>query len=474
MEEKEIKKEVSDCKKKVGRRENYYTEIITEWKSKGVITTLDLYKMIETLSFKNGLKHRVKSNSMYLDKLEKILKESGIEYEKVRDNDGDGRIRSRGRKIRNYYYSLKEDLDVIKSKIEKWYENQSKQANINRINSLKKRFDVTEEEKSTKKAESESGKSYVSSVIGIRPRTESFLRMYSILNYLYTNKTNEVSIAKVKEIVGLNWFSESSLKSYVKSFQNIGITIDASYHSIGYKKTFIKVTNVEDSLLKVKKAAENLNIPLPTITEGKLKNINLSNKGFKEPLKVIASVTEEKIDSSELYYAIGGIIMKHDMRPIDIDALCRILKEGFKIQQTKKEILEAIKNIPEFEKIQNGIRIGLKDKKFSWEDIKEKYGPHTRIKTVYARLTIPEDELKNLFGSVEKLSVIGENDAVYRIGYEDSKHSLKSWTMLYRKFRGADQIFDEVLKSEIELEIKRIDCSCFNGILAYEIEEDRF
>ena len=159
-------------------------------------------------------------------------------------------------------------------------------------------------------------------------------------------------------------------------------------------------------------------------------------------------------------------------KSVDVDVVCSELSKKFQLQVTRKEILDTLKEVDEFNVNSYSNRISLKMGRASWFGIREKYGPETRKKVVFARLTLPLEEIKEKFPETEILSIVSGDDAFYKIIYPESKHSLKNFTILYRKFRGVDNIFDEVLKNEIEKEIQSLDIRSFKDDTEYIIEED--
>lgn len=452
MENNKKKENVIGCE--------YFINILDRWnKNAGIITKKDLYGIIDSLDIEFGYQYKKKASHRLscVKKLEEML--TSRWFEKIES----GKI---GRRGKDYIYSLKlekgrekESLEEIKNLFRKYLSEHIRGKHTVR--------DIKKPEPEIKVKET---KKVVSQESKLKPRLGTLENLWKVLTWMNKNKTNEIKRTELGELLGFQNFSESNLKGWENSLKNAGILLDAVYTSPGKGGCSIKIRNVYGTMAAIREVAKRLyNVELE-IGTGRVKGF-LKGRKFVKPVVQLVDTSGYK---DKLIYAIGGIVMKNNQKAIDINTLCSILNKDFGIVETKNEILEAIKEVEELESIQYGQRIGLKEGKFSWDDIKEKYGPQKRKKTVIARLTLPFEEIEKHFEDTKLLSKISENDAIYSITYEDSVHSIKTWAAMFRKFRGTDIVFDEVLTGKVEEEIERLDRIAYKGNLEYEIEEDIF
>ena len=151
--------------------------------------------------------------------------------------------------------------------------------------------------------------------------------------------------------------------------------------------------------------------------------------------------------------------------------ICSNLAKKFDIKITKKEIISALKESPEFNLIEHGDRIRLNNNSSSWEEIKREHGPKNFTKEVLVRLTFDLKTVQTYFSSAIIVSQISECDAIYKITYNESISDLINWIELYRKFRENDKILnDEELEQTINREIERINALAFSDSLRYKLE----
>lgn len=172
-------------------------------------------------------------------------------------------------------------------------------------------------------------------------------------------------------------------------------------------------------------------------------------------------------------FAIGGICKKQET-VVNYEILYKLLKDNFSIKITRNEIIELVrKEAVGYLEVCNQGAGGIKLKSSAnWDDFLEKFSPKNFKEFTYIRLSMSLEEIKNLLPDFE-IEVVTEftaNDAVYKIVYDKSIHSLKSLCGLYRKFRGQDKFFDNDLTKIIQDEIVYVDSRSYVGNLAYEFE----
>lgn len=410
-----------------------------------VFSKKELYKIMDEVSEGGGYSTDPSLRTVSLKRFEEILTDKWLE--KVNDKDN------------KCLYSLKltkgqekEDLEQMKALFTNFYMNIGERISAGRNGG--------KEQKNTKKQE-------FSSILG-KPKRESFEKFWRILCWMEQNKKNEIKLTEIRTLIGGN-FSECTLSSWIKSFENINMIIDAVYVSMNRGKSFVRIhNNIISTKLQVQQAAYRC---YGLILDG-ARNIKPLRKGEQERgiQRVVIRESEEEVYKT-IFYAIAGIIMKNNEKPVGSDNICSILLKEFGIHETKKEIIEHLRRRPEFNLIKHGELIELKDGIDSWEDIKTQFGPERKKKTVFARLTLPFEEIKKHFPGTKQESKISDNDAIYKIETNDSVHSLKEWVLLYRKLREPDKIFDDELVDKIKKEIIRIDILSFKDNFAYEIEE---
>lgn len=437
------------------RGDNFFYEVVLRMKKSGVVDSKQFRNIVSEVNIELGYK-TIANSCVYrfIDRIEDILLPIGL-MEKVPNGLSNNK---KGKKANTFLYSISKEADEesIKKTIKNYF-FERKSEHFKKISETKNANAKPKEKKEVVAK-------------GRKPSKEVFAELYTILDYLYRNNKSEISRKEVIDLIGVRNYGENNVNSYIKSFGNIGIKLNISYFSGGYGSTRIIFNSVEANLLDIKRVAEKYGYKLVSLS-GKLENIN-PNKGRVKPILI-------KVDGSELnhraLYAIGGIIMKNSShRAVNIDVMCKLLNEYYNISMTKRDVMDLVKNSDGLLAMtQDRERVGIVNEK-SWPEIKQQYGPSTWIRSVIARISLPITELTKRFKEVEKLSEISKDDAIYQITFEDSKHSLKEWTILYRKFRGSDQIFDKSFQEEIEKEIERIDVVSFSGVIAYEIEEDKF
>ena len=264
----------------------------------------------------------------------------------------------------------------------------------------------------------------------------------------------------------------SQVDSWLNTIERYnGTIIDLMYVATKGKrenKGFIKSNNPGNSLLLIIKLGNELYNMFP--------NTKFSNKPvyIKREQQSINLEKDEKIsdhDLSKLIYSVAGIIFENSYRSVDMNDICSNLAKKFDIKITKKEIISALKESPEFNLIEHGDRIRLNNNSSSWEEIKREHGPKNFTKEVLVRLTFDLKTVQTYFSSAIIVSQISECDAIYKITYNESISDLINWIELYRKFRENDKILnDEELEQTINREIERINALAFSDSLRYKLE----
>lgn len=446
-------------KKRKIRGLGYFNAILDRWGAldSTICTKEELYKIMDDLSKEMGYSIDRTLRAKNLRKIEEILMPKWIE----RIEDTSKKRRGKGR---NYIYSLKiensgieknKGLEDIKSTMKEYFSENSYERKV-------KTPKVLEENKIEEAKKNAS-----------RPRLRTLEHIWEVLEYMSKNNTNTMRCTELRALLGLQNFSAVNLDGWIKTLGNVGVDLNAKYYTDSSRLGFVKIHNVNGTkvaLMTTAKKYYDINLKseagkLHSYTQGK-------TKVYQNPTTIVRIVNEDDI-KGKLIFAIGGLISTmNGGKSVDVDVVCSELSKKFQLQVTRKEILDTLKEVDEFNVNSYSNRIGLKMGRASWFGIREKYGPETRKKVVFARLTLPLEEIKEKFPETEVLSIVSGNDAFYKITYPESKHSLKNWTILYRKFRGVDNIFDEVLKNEIEKEIQSLDIRSFKDDTEYIIEED--
>lgn len=443
-------------REKDAKSREFYIKILEQWSNTLILSRKELNKLVDDTCNELGLSANPGNRSFRVKRLEDVLGKDWLE--KVED---DGPWRGRGK---NYIYSLK-------------LSKENKQGDLEKIKKLFLDFFALQDERKKRKGNldqsqlseeivnQDENKEVKKTTIMYKPHRSVFEKLGNILKYLLENEKNSIDRSEISKVTGFQNFSENNLNGWISSLARVGILLDARYISGSYGKTCLKFENPKGIAASIREAAKKIygmDIAFPGIHPG---NNVITTRKVTTPQK-----TDNK-EKARLFFAIGGFIAYNDYKPVDIDTLCKILRDNFYITATRREILDVIKGEEDFESIQYGSKIGLKDKKFSWDNICDKYGPKNYEKQVVVRLTLPKKEIIEYFPKTEMLSKISENDAVYRITYEDTKHSLSKWVRIYRRFRGPDAIFDKSLEEQIKLEIQRIDEFLYKDDIVYNIEK---
>lgn len=432
------------------RDAQYYCFVIDKWcesipSTKNVLKKSDIFNLLTQANVFFGLEDNKYTSYSVLEKLENML---GTYIEKT-----DDRIST--------LYSLKIDeknkentVSEIKSKIIEYFNLKYKN---------RKKVERKKEESGSLTCKKERKYSVKRSTIE---------NCYRILNWMVENKKNSMERKEILKTLNCQNIQSSQVDSWLNTIERYnGTIIDLMYIATKGKrenKGFIKSNNPGNSLLLIIKLGNELYNMFP--------NTKFSNKPvyIKREQQGINLVKDEKIsdhDLSKLIYSVAGIIFENSYRSVDVNDICSNLAKKFDIKITKKEIISALKESPEFDLIEHGDRIKLINNSSSWEKIVKEHGPKNFIKEVFVRLTFDLKTVQTYFSSAIIVSQISECDAIYKITYNESISDLINWIELYRKFRENDKILnDEELEQTINREIERINALAFSDSLRYKLE----
>lgn len=305
------------------------------------------------------------------------------------------------------------------------------------------------------------------------PRKDWLFRFYELVKIANASSTGRLSKKQIKTAMSLKNIQSMNvlIDSWRSTLMRGGIVANFSLYKNLKNDTELIITNcpglIRDIGLKYKqwfgidlKSDEVLNISTSIPVE----------KVIIQPKKVVA---ELPFEIAYTIYAIGGIC-KNRESVVSYEVLYKLLKEHFSIKITRNEIIELVrKEAAEYLEVCNQCGGGIKLKNtINWEDFSEKFSPMNFKNFTYARIGMTLEEVKKIVPSfeIEVVTEFTSNDAVYKIVYDKSIHSLRSLCILYRTFRGADKLFDEELTKMIENEIVCIDSRSYVGNLAFEIE----
>lgn len=175
-------------------------------------------------------------------------------------------------------------------------------------------------------------------------------------------------------------------------------------------------------------------------------------------------------------FVLGGLC-KHEEELISFDSIYKTMKDKFSIDCPKNETIRLVREFGfdwlELNTTTNPGVIAKRDA--DWTKFNDEFGPKNYSKTVVSRLGMTEEELGRFefkYIKFEVLSKITESDAIYKIVFDRSEHSMRDLCRLARSFRGVDQIFDDELVENINSLNRLIDSSSFSGNPMYEIESD--
>lgn len=427
--------------KKIRGRE-FYIAVLDKFKNEkgGISTSTELKETFREVSKSQGYTLEKSSESWILAQFERMLTDKWLGKEKIKKRAG------------GYMYTLK----FITGSEESCYKSVKE--------CIDNYFNNRYSGKGKKKEKD------IESMV-IKPHKSVFIKVYSILKWMTENNTDKIFRAKLLEIVGLSAFSDINLQGWINNLAKGGISFDATYVSGGIRNTFLRVRNVEGTLasfvMTSKKLFPEMNLSLPSF--GRL-------KGYS-PEKVICTekyfITEEPEELARFFFGLGSIINEFDDKA-GIDDICKNLDTKFNIKESKIGVLGKIKGSDYFESIRNGLMVKFKDPN-SWRKVCELYGPQNFKKEVIARLTLPIDEIKQYFKEVEMISeIVPGKDAIYRIHYDGSVHSLKKFILLVRRFRDPDKIFNDELVEKIRGLVKISDDQMFVNSLEYQSEREIF
>lgn len=425
--------------RKVVHGPEFYKRVLKIWyseKRSSVMTAKDIYSIFERVDAEMSIlkEGEEKDYHYYRYLLEKVLEILGDQIEKERIGV-------------SMSYSLKiKDYETLKEVIER-FENC-----------------IKESKQPSNETKKQAATSSVGNISSMREPTllasmkKSVIEeVWKILSWMYKNGKEMIDQPEIKDVIGKR-FDDKVLISWKKVLESYGVQINVRY--IG-KLEILSIRGIQEAFTAIKSVAKDnfdLDLKIPERKERQ-----------EEEKKVDMSIDE---NTCRMYYAIGGLIMKNGSnKSLELDVVCKYLRENFGINQTKEGIMKSLSGTQEIICLYSqSSKLKLRNGNESWEIIKKKYGPMNFPKWVDARLTLSQQILTEYFPEVKMLSKISENDAIYRITYYDTKHSMSKWTALYRKFRDTDAIFDENLSERIESEISRMDELFGKDDIAFEIE----
>ncbi len=345
----------------------------------------------------------------------------------------------------------------------------------------KRLFEGDTETTSVEKPTSTVSSSIVKKILGKRLKQSFMKRFYGVLVLAYYNEghisLNEISKAmsyktKVRSSANLLKSWRSSLNRamifpFRASYCGSIITFDdlkSLIYKVGekYKEWFGEDLGEKD-VLKIS--------PASVVFEKKVKEVKANSTDKVDlPIKKLLPY-----DIAKTIYLIAGIC-SNAKEVVSFENIGKKLRDDFTINIAKSDIVKLIKdNAPDYlEAIVSGSNQGILIKKsINWAEFDKEFSPRNYKSSVISRIGMSEEMLKGFISKsleFELLSKISERDAIYRIHYDKSEHSMRDLCKLCRTFRGDDKIFDETLEKTI-LEINsKIDSGSFMNNPGYVLE----
>lgn len=290
------------------------------------------------------------------------------------------------------------------------------------------------------------------------PRRATVKKFYDLLvKVSHKGKDGLISFSEISPV------NKILLNAWLKSLKPFGLDFSSRIiiTTDGVKK-LVKFVGPKDMLLQLSsKAKEWFGDDL-----GAKSVLGLDNKTL---LKQKSPIVEH---SQDIVYSVAGVLKYHG-KYMEYDSLCRILSENFGLAVTKNDLKRVASEFSQFfdGTIRSNSAVLLKDADKNWLEINKKFGPKSSKITLIARIGMSLEEVQKFNSTAEILSVITDTDAIYRLNYDKSIHSLKNLMRLYRTFRGSDKILnDDLLVERLEKEIVIIDSQAYSNNLAYQIE----
>ena len=304
----------------------------------------------------------------------------------------------------------------------------------------------------------------------LKPNRRVVENLYKVLKEIHNSPTESIDFARVGRIVcSKNPISKGIFEGWcntVKTFGGIGIGyqfVDQPTSS-GLVSTLLTVRNLKGAMLSLdSKSKEWYGSSL-----GADKDLNLEGK------KLIPKVTTAPLseEDKKILYLIAGIIKKNSGHSVEIDAVCKLLRENFNISVWKKDIDKLVSGSTELGLSHSNLSVTFKNGDNSWKRIREACNPYGKERLIMARIGMTEEEVGRFGLKSEILSKISDKDNIFRIYFrESSTVDRRKLLKLWRTFRGTDcflgsEDIDEIL---IKMEIHDEE-EILSQNLGYQIE----
>lgn len=452
-------KKIDEAMTSVSYYANLFT-LLSGGKNSFIITNEDIYREIENLNGSLGVettpKNKFGIKNMFLKIFSKYITERAVDSARKRGGKEMYSLEVKPSDIVGMEIKILKDFPRLNRKFKN--DKKSDKASV-----IEKKAPVVKE--SVKKSKP-------SGIGGNLPRRDWLFRFYELLKVANLEPGNKVSKKQIMTTMSI---------SAIPSMNNL---VDA------WKKTLSRGGIY--ARFSIYKNLKNESELIISDCSGLIKSVGLVYKKWfgvdlksDEVLKITTSIPVEKViiqpkiktelSFSVAYtiFAIGGICRKHES-VVNYEVIYKLLKENFSIKISRNETIELVrKYASEFLEICNHGAGGVKLRNtINWDNFLEKFSPRNFKESTYARIGMTLDEVKKLIPNfeVEVVTEFTASDAVYRIEYDKSIHSLKSLCGLFRTFRGQDKFFDESLTKILKDEIVYVDSRSYAGNLSYEIE----
>lgn len=444
---------------------SYYSYLFTLLrgdKNSFVVSTEDIYHEIKNLNDMIGIetnpKMKLITKNQFIKIFSKYIKES------IKDTSYTG-------KGTREIYSLEikpSDIVGLELKILKDFPRLKRKFRNDKSKSTDTEKVVTEKKTVVKESKPKSiipGKNL--------PRRDFLFRFFELLKVANTTTTGRVNKKQIKSVMQLKNIPSMGglIDAWKSTLVRGGIYANFTLYETDRRELEISISNISGLIDVIgKKYKSWFGIDLKT---DEVLKITTSMKPIEKVF--IQPKTADTVPFSIAYtiFAIGGIC-KDRKSLVNYEVIYKLLKENFNIKISRNETIDLVrKYAAEYLEISNQGAGGVILKKTSdWESFNEKFSPRNFKETAYARIGMTLDEIKDLVPNfeVEVVTKFTECDAVYKIVYDKSIHSLKNLCNLYRTFRGSDKFFEDGLTKILQDEIEYVDSRSYVGNLAYEIE----
>ena len=446
----------------------YYANLFTllsDGKESFVISVDDIYREATNLNESLGI--RTTPVSLFQTKKTFLKIFSKYITEKVEDTT------YKGRGVREIYSIETQPSDVVGLEIKLLKEFPRLNRQISKITTDGSRTLVEKKAKKDKVVKPVKSEKPKSIIPGRRlPRKDWLFKFYELLKVANVAPGNRLNKKQIKSIMLLSEIPSMSnlIDSWKSTLSRGGILANFSIYKTIKNETELIISDCQSLIRTIGlKSNEWFGVEL---NADEVLNITTLIPVEKELVRPMSNAGLS-FDIAYAIFALGGICKNREV--VSFAEIDRLMKQEFNIKLYRNEINDLISNIAsDYFEISNFGIGGIKFKETAnWTDFEEKYSPRNFKESSYVRIGMSLEEVKKLlpesFG-VEVVTEITASDAIYKLNYDKSVHSLKGLCRLYRTFRGQDKFLDDNLTRILQDKIVFIDSQSFVGNFAYEIE----